>query len=77
VAGLNRRGIDEFHAVPEEVREIIDDFAAIAQLDTDLDEDQSEGDFVELEEYAKVGALLIMSFLSDDGIDGGQDEDVD
>ncbi|MFV2089594.1 MAG: UPF0149 family protein, partial [Pseudomonadales bacterium] len=69
VAGLNRRGIEEFGSLPDEVEEILHDFAAIAQLDTELPEDESEGDFVELEEYVKVGALLIMSLLDDDAID--------
>jgi uncharacterized protein YgfB (UPF0149 family) len=44
------------------------DFSAIAQLDTELGEGGSETDFVELEEYVKVGTLLIMS-LADAGDD--------
>lgn len=70
VAGLSRRGVESLQGLPEEVREIVQDFAAIAQLDTELgDADDGDADFVELEEYAKVGALLIMSLLADVGND--------
>ena len=71
VAGLARRGIETLSVLPEEVQEIVQDFAAIAQLDTELaaDSDGDEGNFMELSEYAKVGALLIMSLVEDAGDD--------
>ena len=69
VAGLSRRGVASLSGMPEELQEIVKDFAAIAQLDTELAEEESEADFVELEEYVKVGALLVMSLESDAGDD--------
>jgi len=71
-AGLSRRGIQSLKALPDEAQEIIQDFAAIAQLETELaddEPDEGEASFVELEEYVKVGALLIMSLLNDAGDD--------
>ena len=71
-AGLSRRGVESLKGLPEEAQEIVQDFAAIAQLETELADDEAdEGDanFVELEEYVKVGALLIMSLLNDAGDD--------
>jgi uncharacterized protein YgfB (UPF0149 family) len=69
VVGLNRRGIGELGGLPEEVQEIVQDLVAIAQLDTELAEEDAEADFVELEEYVKVGTLLIQSLSVDDGDD--------
>lgn len=64
-AGLARRGLPSLDACPEEVREIIGDFAAIAQIDPqagrDGDAEEAEADFAELQEFVKVGALLITS----------------
>ena len=65
VVGLNRRGISELKELPEEVQEIVQDLVAIAQLDTEFAEDDAETDFVELEEYVKVGTLLIQSLAAD------------
>ena len=63
-AGLARRGAGSLEDAPEEVREIVADFAAIAQIDpesAELSADALEGDLVELEEFVKVGVLLVMS----------------
>ncbi len=71
-AGLSRRGIESLKGLPDEAQEIIQDFAAIAQLETELADDEAdegEANFVELEEYVKVGALLIMSLLNNAGDD--------
>jgi uncharacterized protein YgfB (UPF0149 family) len=65
VVGLNRRGIAELGALPDEVQEIVQDMVAIAQLDTELAEENAETDFMELEEYVKVGTLLILSLNAD------------
>lgn len=74
VAGLS---VDErtMAALPEEVQEIIRDFSAIAQADVSGDEgdegdedeitDQDESDLFELQEFVKVGTLLIMNVLND------------
>lgn len=67
-AGLSQRGVNDLTQLPAEVGEIVRDFAAIAELDTELGEDGWEADFVELEEFVKVGTLLIMS-LADAGDD--------
>ncbi len=71
-AGLSRRGVQSLKGLPEEAQEIVQDFAAIAQLETELvdeEPDSGEANFVELEEYVKVGALLVMSLLNDAGDD--------
>ncbi|HEY5645784.1 MAG TPA: UPF0149 family protein [Pseudomonadales bacterium] len=68
VAGLARRGTASLTELPEEVQELVEDFAAIAQLDPE-DEAGGEKDFMQLEEYVKVGTLLVMSLLSNAGDD--------
>jgi uncharacterized protein len=64
-AGLARRGQSSLDETPEEVREIVRDLAAIAQIDADSALDAAENDLVELEEFVKVGVLLIRSTLAD------------
>ena len=50
--------------MPHDSREIIGDFIAISELEVDIEEtDEVEGELVELEEFAKVGTLLIMDQL--------------
>jgi uncharacterized protein YgfB (UPF0149 family) len=68
VAGLSRRGISSLAELPDEIQEIVADFAAIAQLDTQ-DDTADEEDFVQLEEFVKVGTLLVMSLVSHAGDD--------
>ncbi|MGE0624945.1 MAG: UPF0149 family protein [Pseudomonadales bacterium] len=68
VAGLSRRGIASLTELPDEVQEIVADFAAIAQLDTE-DEAAAEEDFMQLEEFVKVGTLLVMTLVGDAGDD--------
>jgi len=71
-AGLSRRGIESLKGLPEEAQEIVQDFAVIAQLETELAEDEveeGEANYMELQEYVKLGALLVMSLLSDAGND--------
>lgn len=68
-AGLARRGAASLEDCPEQVREIVRDFAAIAQVDAqasgfgaeDADADNAESDLTEIEEFVKVGTLLISS----------------
>jgi uncharacterized protein YgfB (UPF0149 family) len=64
-AGLARRGRGRLDDCPDEVREIVRDLAAIAQIDADADADSAERDLLELEEFVKVGVLLIRSTLED------------
>lgn len=73
-AGLARRGVGSLDDCPEEIREIVRDFAAIAQVDAEeaeggRSEQAAETDFAELEEFVKVGTLLIMSTLDHEGDD--------
>lgn len=71
--GLSRRGVDALEGLPEEVQEIVQDMVAIAQLDTELAEEDAEAEretnFMELAEYVKVGTLLIQSLSRDAGSD--------
>jgi uncharacterized protein YgfB (UPF0149 family) len=59
--------------LPDELQEIVDDLAAIAEVepesaqdaDEDADDDADpEGQFMELEEFVRVAVLLIMSELA-------------
>lgn len=71
-AGLARRGIGTLEDCPDEVKEIVRDFAAIAQVDAAASPDDqpnqqaAETDYAELQEFVKVGALLISSTLAED-----------
>lgn len=59
-------------ALPDELQEIVADLQAISEVDADLPADEAdapdalEAEFVELQEFVKVGVLLIMSVLDDD-----------
>lgn len=77
-AGLARQGIGSLDDMPEEVREIVRDFAAIARIDASAPDageatpgaaEAAETDYAELEEFVKVGVLLITSTLRDDADD--------
>ncbi len=80
-AGLARRGVGSLSDTPEEVREIVGDFAAIARIDAAAGAepgpkedvggaaDAAEADYMQLTEFVKVGALLITSTLGHDADD--------
>jgi len=74
VEGLGGEGF----TLPEEIQEIIDDLAAIAEVEPDSvedfegDESDIETQLIELQEFVKVGVLLINSVLSRGATD--QDE---
>lgn len=77
-AGLARHGVASLDDCPAEVREIVRDFVAIAEIDAAAPDaeaaaargvDSAEADFVELEEFVKVGTLLISSTLTHDDDD--------
>lgn len=70
-AGLARRGTGSLDDCPDEVREIVRDFAAIARVDVDdaaevAGLESAESDLTELQEFVKVGVLLMASLLDDE-----------
>ena len=70
VAGLEARGGQSFDSMPEEVQEIVNDFVAIAEIELSSEEDaaaqeDAENDLMQLQEFVKVGVLLVMSLLND------------
>ncbi|MCB1686493.1 MAG: UPF0149 family protein [Pseudomonadales bacterium] len=66
-AGLEGRDDVSFDSMNEQAKEIVADFAAIAavEVEDDAASEDAEADFVELEEFVKVGALLLISLLND------------
>jgi uncharacterized protein len=70
-------GGGSFEDYPGEVREIVDDLTAISRIDADeaaageATED-AEADLLELEEFVKVGVLLIMSMLRNEADDSAE-----
>lgn len=71
-AGLARRGVGSLEECSEEVREIVGDFAAIAEVEPDAGGhtgESAEVDFAELAEFVKVGSLLLLSAFADDSDD--------
>ena len=71
VEGLHPQ-VQSMDVLPEEVQEIIRDFAAIADVGLDIQDNEAEKDYMQLEEFVKVGALLIMSMLNDAADDSSQ-----
>ena len=62
LAGLGARLTEA--QLPRDSREIIGDFVAISELEVDIEEtEEVEAELVELEEFAKVGTLLLMDQL--------------
>lgn len=52
--------LSEGKEIPEEIQEILEDLSAIAQVDTDSDEDdQAEEDFTAISEHVRMGALTL------------------
>jgi uncharacterized protein YgfB (UPF0149 family) len=73
-AGLSALGAETLDVLPEEIREIVADFSAITEIDVETREpgdleqpnegaDIAEGDLMQIEEFVKVGVLLILSLL--------------
>ncbi len=54
--------------LPEQAQEIVEDFAAIAEIDVESSgagsREQAEAELAELQEFVKVGALLLASLLT-------------
>jgi uncharacterized protein YgfB (UPF0149 family) len=67
-AGIAAGGMGELEDLSEDGREILEDFAAIANIDANSGDaafaEQAEADFIELREFVKVGALLISSLVT-------------
>jgi uncharacterized protein YgfB (UPF0149 family) len=67
-AGIAAAGIGELEDLSEDAREMLEDFAAIADIDAESGDaavaEQAEADFIELQEFVKVGALLISSLVT-------------
>lgn len=61
LSGLGLGGIASLSQLPEEVSELMDDFAQIARVDFDLDvpNEEDQAAFEEIAEYVRVGVLFI------------------
>lgn len=77
--GLARRGAQSLEDGPAELREIVEDLSAIARIDYDAlverdraGDEEAEVDLLELQEFVKVGVLLIMNVLRNEGDDSTQ-----
>ena len=68
VEGLGGAG-RSIDAMPDEAREIVRDFSSIVEVDTEDAGVEGEADLLQLQEFVKVGALLLLSLADDDGID--------
>jgi uncharacterized protein YgfB (UPF0149 family) len=71
--GLAARGMDDLDELPAEAQELIEDFAAIAEMDSESgdalaaeagSQQQAEAALMELQEFVKVGVLLIASLVT-------------
>ena len=76
VAGLAEQAAGSFTSLPEEVQEIVADFAAITEIDLPGGSaaaageeatagEEAEFDLLQVQEFVKIGALLVMSLLND------------
>lgn len=71
--GLTARGTDDLDELPDEAQEIIEDFGAIAEMDAESGDalaaeagsrEQAEAALLELQEFVKVGVLLVASLVT-------------
>jgi uncharacterized protein YgfB (UPF0149 family) len=65
------RGLNSLDELPEEVQEIVGDLSAITEIDVEgyadsdgTDTEDAESDLVQIEEFVKVGVLLILSLIT-------------
>ncbi|MEZ5558448.1 MAG: UPF0149 family protein [Pseudomonadales bacterium] len=59
-------GVSGFDDLPDDVKELVRDFAALTEIDvdeTDAADESEEAQLVELQEFVKVGVLVIASTL--------------
>jgi uncharacterized protein len=61
LSGLGLGGVKEQSQLPEEVSELIDDFAQITRVDFDLEspDEEEQAAFEEVVEYVRIGALFV------------------
>lgn len=62
--GMARAGGERLAGAPEEVRELIEDFVAISQVEDDIDEEEeedNEAQWVEVSEFVRVGAMTVFA----------------
>jgi len=61
LSGLGLGGVKEQAQLPEEISELIDDFAQITRVDFDLDspDDEEQAAFEEVVEYVRIGVLFV------------------
>jgi yecA family protein len=61
LSGLGLGGVKEQSQLPEEVSELIDDFAQITRVDFDLDspDEEEQAAFEEVVEYVRIGVLFV------------------
>jgi yecA family protein len=61
LSGLGLGGVKDESPLPEEVSELIDDFAQITRVDFDLDspDEEEQAAFEEVVEYVRVGVLFV------------------
>jgi hypothetical protein len=66
------RGLSSLEALPDEVSEIVGDLSAITEIDAhtyvnpdEADAEEAEADLVQIQEFVKVGVLLILSLITE------------
>ena len=61
LSGLGLGGVKEQAQLPEEISELIDDFAQITRVDFDLDspDEEEQAAFEEVVEYVRIGVLFV------------------
>lgn len=62
--GMARVGGERLATAPEDIRELIQDFVAISQVEDDVDEEddaENEAHWVEISEFVRVGALTVFT----------------
>ncbi|EDY85517.1 YecA family protein [gamma proteobacterium HTCC5015] len=63
--GFGVGGMNDLSQLDEASREVIDDFLAISQVGTEgIDEDEAEEQLTQLQEYVRVGVLLLFETLN-------------
>jgi len=64
VMGLLESGLREFDKLPPDAAEVAKDLVEISQLDVSADASGSDSDLMQLEEYVRVGVLIIHAELT-------------